>query len=129
MKITQLLTPITEVHWLAATDTVRDAFDHLESYGLNAAPLLDWNGCYVGTVTAADLHRHVDGTAANAFATALCDVERRSRNAAVTVNREVESLVEEASSVRFVPVVDDCNRLLGIVDRRRILDTRLPSAA
>jgi CBS domain-containing protein len=140
MKITQLLTPVTDVPWVSVTDTVRDAFDHLETYELSATPILDWNGCYLGTVTEADLRRHVASTdQAAAFATPLSAVERRSRNVAVTVDRDVDSLVEQALGHRFIPVVDDCGRLLGIIDRRRILDpnspnrsvpvTRLPSAA
>lgn len=130
MKITQLLTPITDVHWISVTDTVRDAFDHMETYELTAAPILDWNGRYLGTVTEADLRRHVASTdQAAALATPLSTVERRSHNLAVTIDRDVESLVEQASGHRFIPVVDDSGRLLGIVDRRRILDARLPSAA
>ena len=130
MKITQLLTPVTDVPWVSVTDTVRDAFDHMETYDLSAAPILDWDGRYLGTVTEADLRRHLAGTDQTAsLATPLSAVERRSRNTAVTVDHDVESLVEQALGHRFIPVVDDCGRLLGIVDRRRILDARLPSAA
>ena len=130
MKITQLLTPMTDVHWISVTDTVRDAFVHMETYDLTAAPILDRNGCYLGTVTEADLRRHVARIdKAAAFATPLSAVERRSHNLAVTIDRDVESLVEQAIGHRFIPVVDDGGHLLGIVDRRRILDARLPSAA
>jgi CBS domain-containing protein len=141
MKITQLLSPMTNVSWISVTDTVRDAFDHLETYDVSAAPVLDWSGRYLGTVTEADLRRHVASNEKTAaLATPLSAVERRSRNVAVTVDREVESLVEQALGHRFIPVVDDCGRLLGIVDRRRILGVvgvvgpdgpvkRLPSAA
>ena len=102
----------------------------METYELTAAPILDWNGRYLGTVTEADLRRHVASTdQAAALATPLSTVERRSHNLAVTIDRDVESLVEQASGHRFIPVVDDSGRLLGIVDRRRILDLRLPSAA
>jgi CBS-domain-containing membrane protein len=131
MKIIQLLTPKTTVHWLSVADTVRDAFDHLETYELGASPMLDWNGRYVGTVTDADLRRHVAGAIDRdtALATPLAHIERRSRNAAVTVDREVDSVIEQASLHPFVPVIDDAGRFLGLVDRKRILDARLPSAA
>lgn len=131
MKITQLLTPITQIQWLATTDTVRDAFDHMETYALTAAPLLDWKGRYVGTVTEADLRRHVAGVADRvlALATPLAAVERRSHNAAVTVHESLASIVEQAAGHCFVPVVDDGGKLLGIVERRRVADRRLPSAA
>jgi len=127
MKIMQLLTPMTEVHWILVTDTVRDALDHMETYDLSAAPILDRDGRYLGTVTMADLQRHMAG--ADRTATPLSAVERRSRNPSVSVDREVGSLVAQAAGHRFIPVVDDGGRLLGIVDRRRILDGQLPLAA
>jgi CBS domain-containing protein len=131
MKIMQLLTPMTQVQWLPATDTVRDAFDHMETYELSAAPILDWSGRYLGTVTEADLRRHVESSTDRtaALATALSAIERRAQYVPVTIDRDVESVLEQASTHRFVPVVDDLGRLVGIVDRRRILGERLPSAA
>jgi CBS domain-containing protein len=130
MKIMQLLTPMAEVHWILVTDTVRDALDHMETYDLSAAPILDRDGRYLGTVTMADLQRHMAGADRTAaLATPLSAVERRSRNPAASVDRAVDSLVEQALGHRFIPVVDDGGRLLGIVDRRRILDGQLPLAA
>ena len=131
MKITQLLTPIAQVPWIAVSDTVRDAFDHMESYDLGAAAVLAPNGHYVGTLTVADLRRHVDGAIDRtaAFATPLSEVERRSSNVAVAVDCEVDSVIDQAATHPFIPVVDGAGRLVGIVDRRRILATRLPSAA
>jgi hypothetical protein len=41
MKILELLTPISDVRWLATTDTVADALDHMETYGITAVPLTD----------------------------------------------------------------------------------------
>src|SRR6185295_219730 len=87
MTILQLLTPIADASWLSATDTVRDALDHLETYELSAAPLVDRTGRYAGTVTQADLRRHVAGAAdrAAALATPLSAIERRARNPAVGI--------------------------------------------
>jgi CBS domain-containing protein len=130
MTILQLLTPISEVSWLSVTDTVRDAFDHLETYELSAAPLVDWNGRYVGTITEADLRRHVasmpDRSAA--LATPLSAIQRRARNPAVTADRGLEAITDQAAAHGFVPVVDGTERLIGIIERRRLFD-RLPSAA
>jgi CBS-domain-containing membrane protein len=129
LKIIKLLTPKTAVPWLSVADTVRDAFDHLETYELGASPMLDRKGRYVGTVTEADLRRHVANTIDrdSALATPLAQIERRSSNAAVTVDRDVDSVIEQASLHPFVPVVDRAGRFLGIVDRKRV--THLPSAA
>lgn len=131
MKIAQLLTPMNDVQWLSVTDTVRDAFDHMETYEVSAAPLLDWSGRYVGTVTEADLRRHIAswGVHPMPFATPLADVERRSNNAAVALDCDVQSIVAHALTHRFIPVIDGGGKLVGIVDRRRLLESPLPRAA
>lgn len=131
MTMLQLLTPIADVSWLSVTDTVRDAFDHLETYELSAAPLVDWSGRYAGTVTQADLRRHVAAAAdrAAALATPLSAIERRAHNPAVGIDRDPASLADEAAAHGFVPVADATGRLVGIIDRRRLLDRHLPSAA
>ena len=123
----QLLTPVTEVRWLAATDTVRDAFDHMETYDLKAAPVVAWNGRYLGTVTEADLRRHVTGVAdrAAALESRVSEIERRSHTPVVALDRDVASIGEPASA--FVAVVDELERLVGIVERRKL--HTLPSAA
>ena len=131
MTIKQVLTPVTEVQWLAATDTACDALDHMEAYDLTAAPILDWRGRYVGTLTAADLRRHLASgrDRAVALATPVARIERRARYEAVTLDASVDSLVAQAAARCFVPVVDDTGKLVGIVGRERILDGRMPSAA
>lgn len=122
MSLLDLLTPATEVPSLSLTDTVRDAFDRLERFRRAAAPILDRSGRYVATITEADLRRHV--TAArnriHAFAAVLSQVQRGAHNAAVTIDRGVASIIEQATRWGFVPVVDATRRLLGIIDRRQL---------
>lgn len=131
MTIMQLLTPIAQVPWLSVSDTVRDAFDHLETHELSATPMLDWSGRYIGTITEADLRRHVASAKdrIGAFETRLSDIERRAQNPAVTPDRGLSSIANRAAGHGFIPVVDATGRLVGIVDRRRIIESRLPSAA
>lgn len=131
MKISQMLTPIDQVHWLATTDTVRDALDHMETYVVTAAPLVDWDGRYVGTVTMADVRRHVEGAKerAAAWAAPLARVPRGARYDAVALERDAESLDPHTSMLCFVPVVDGIGKLVGVVDRRRLTVSPVPSAA
>jgi CBS domain-containing protein len=131
MTLMTLLTPLANVAWMSISDTVRDAYDHLESHDLTAAPLLDWSGRYVGTVTEADLRRHVAGKSdrALAFATPLGQLERRAHNPAVVFDQGLGTLAMRACSCGFVPVVDRTNKLIGIIDRRRLTDLRFPTAA
>jgi CBS-domain-containing membrane protein len=119
MTIMQLLIPTSEVHWLSTTDTVRDAFDHLETHDLRAAPMLDADGRYLGTVTEADLRRRVSKARDRhaAYETPLSELELRSHNAAVTPEHKVAAIAEKAAAHPFVPVVDKSGRLLGVIDR------------
>lgn len=131
MTLIKMLTPLANVAWLPISDTVRDAYDHLESHDLLAAPLLDWAGRYVGTVTEADLRRHVTGKSdrALAFATPLGQLERRAHNPAVTLDHGLGTLAMRACGCGFVPIVDRTNKLIGIIDRRKLTDLRFPTAA
>jgi CBS domain-containing protein len=110
MKITQLeITPVRDVQWLSVTDTVQDAFDHMETFEVTAVPLLDWAGRYVGTLTFADLRRHVDTIGGRGLASPLGEVPRRAHYPAVSIDDDVERVE------RFVPVIDDTGKLVGIV--------------
>jgi CBS-domain-containing membrane protein len=117
MTIMKLLTPISEVHWLATTDTVRDAFDHLETHDLRAAPMLDAEHRYRGTVTQSDLRRLVSKARDReaALDTPLAALELRSHNEAVTPERDAAAISAQAAAHPFVPVVDRRGVLLGIV--------------
>ncbi len=131
MTILQLLTPVARVASLSSTDTVRDAFDHLESHDLNAAPIVDWNGRYIGTVTEADLRRHVANSRnrISAFADHVSAIERRARNQPVRVEQPLAAIAADATVHSFVPVVDAGGKLVGIIERRTLLERPLPTAA
>jgi CBS domain-containing protein len=124
MTLMNLVTPIARVAWLSTTDTVRDAFDHLETHELSAAPLLDWTGKYVGTITEADLRRHVASAIDRVFAmaTPLRALERRAKNPPVMMDRGVSAIATRAVGHGFIPVIDGTGRLVGVIDRRKIVD-------
>jgi CBS domain-containing protein len=111
MKITNL-TPIRDVQWLSVTDTVQDAFDHMETFEVTAVPLLDWAGRYVGALTFADLRRYVDTVGGRGLTAQLGEVPRRAHYPAVSIDDDVER------AERFVPVIDDTGKLVGIVPPR-----------
>jgi CBS-domain-containing membrane protein len=122
MNMKSMLTPIGGVTYLRATDTVRDAYDRLESHDLPAAPLVDANGTYLGTVTEADLRHHLAGRRdrAMAFETPLSQLERHAKNPPVTPDQSLGTLAMRACSQGFVPVVDGAGKLLGVIDRRKV---------
>jgi CBS domain-containing protein len=122
MNMKSMLTPIRGVTYLRASDTVRDAYDRLESHDLPAAPLVDANGKYLGTVTEADLRLHLAGRRdrAMAFETPLSQLERHAKNPPVTTEASLGALSLRACSQGFVPVVDRAGKLIGVIDRRKV---------
>ena len=122
MMIKQLLTPIHEVNWLLAGDTVGDAFDHMQAYDTTAIPVLDWERRFVGTVTEADLRRHVGRLGQSAMSSLLSEVERRSHSEPVTLDADVSAIAD--ASTPFVAVIDDSGKFLGVVERDRLATSR-----
>jgi CBS domain-containing protein len=122
MNMKSLLTPIRGVTYLRASDTVREAYDSLERHALAAAPLVDGNGRYLGTITESDLRQHLAGRRdrAMAFETPLSQLERHAKNPAVTTDENLGALSMRACNQGFVPVVDRAGKLIGVIDRRKV---------
>jgi len=113
-----LLTPVADVVWLPLAATVREAIDSLRAWRYTAVPILDPDGRYSGTVTAADLLFHLvevgeDGT--------LAEVKQRREHVAVSIDTDVRAVLNVAADQNFVPVIDSRGVLMGIVTRRAIL--------
>lgn len=118
MTLAFLLTPVADVVWLPLDASIAEAIDSLRAWRYTAVPILDPDGRYAGTVTAADLLFHLvevglEGT--------LAQVERRREHQAVSVDTDVRAVLAKAADQNFVPVIDSRNVLMGIVTRRAIL--------
>lgn len=126
-----MLTPVGGVTCVSVGDTVRDAYDRLESHDVTAAPLLDAEGHYVGTITEADLRHHLAGRRDRSMACEerLACVERRGHNPAITLDYTFGALSQRAASHGFVPVVDGAGKLVGVINRRKLSHVRFPHAA
>jgi len=122
MNMKSMLTPIRGVTYLRASDTVREAYDQLERHALAAAPLVDGDGRYLGTITESDLRHHLAGRRdrAMAFETPLSQLERHAKNPPVTTDESLGALAMRACSQGFVPVVDGAGTLIGVIDRRKV---------
>ena len=117
--IGSLLTPKSEVVWVDASGTIEQAMERMRPNGYCDVPVLNDEGCYVGTLGTSDLLWYLsDG----ALTGSLMLVPRRSRASAVHVQTSVATLIGRALNQNFVAVVDDDAKFLGIVRRRSILE-------
>ncbi|MMZ62032.1 CBS domain protein [compost metagenome] len=99
----------------------------MEYHRFTAVPILDKDGKYIGTVTEGDLLWHMKDsggkiTFENSSKFLLKDVPLRVHNKPVSIEANMEDLINLAKVQNFVPVVDDMDRFIGIVRRSQIIE-------
>lgn len=126
MNIAFFLTPKSEVAWVPAKATMRQALEKMEHHRYTAIPVLDEEGCYVATLTEGDLLWKMKNTAGVTFADTeripLSLVPRHLDVRPVRVDTDIEQLFSRAIDQNFVPVVDSRNVFMGIVRRSAIIE-------
>ena len=127
MNIAFFLLPKQDVVFLTLDSTLRQTLERMEYHRFTAVPILDKNGQYVGTVTEGDLLWHMKNsngkiTFENASRFLLKDVPIRMEIKPVSIEANMEDLINLAKVQNFVPVVDDMNRFIGIVRRSQIIE-------
>ena len=121
MNILFFLTPKQDVRTFKKEYTVRQAIEKLREAKYTAIPVLDEEGRYVGTLTEGDLLWAVinQETPKDWEKISILDVMRGERCVPVRVNANIADLLELALTQNFVPVVDDRDAFIGIVERTR----------
>ncbi len=126
MDVAAFLTPKSEVVWVSASGTVEQALERMKPNGFAAVPIIDDDGCYVGTLSTNDLMWFLLGSG-NAWqertrVTSVMAVPRRPTGLPVHVDTGVATLVARATEQSFIAVVDDRDVFIGIVRRRPLLE-------
>lgn len=125
MNILFFLKPKSEVAYLYEDYSLRQTVEKMEYYRYSAIPIIDKQGCYVGTLTEGDLLRYIKDTAQLDLKKAehilLSDVPRRWYNDPINVNCDMEDLLMTSMNQNFVPVIDDDRIFIGIITRRDII--------
>ena len=98
----------------------------MEHHGYTAIPLINRTGKYVGTLTEGDILWKLKNTPElnfkNTGSVKLSDIPKRTRHKSVSINADVESIVNLATTQNFVPVVDDEGIFIGIIKRSDIIN-------
>lgn len=125
MNVLFFLTPKSEVAYLYEDYSLRQTMEKMEHYRYSAVPVIDRNGCYIGTITEGDLLWYLkDHQLTNlhlAEDIPLSRVERRWYNEPVNINCEIEDLILTSMNQNFVPVIDDKKIFIGIIRRKDII--------
>ena len=126
MNIAFFLTPKNEVICENTEATMRQVMEKMEHHGYTAIPLIDKSGKYVGTLTEGDLLWKLKNTPdlnfKNTESVKVSEISRRVSHKSVSINADIESLINLAVNQNFVPVVDDNGTFIGIIKRSDIIN-------
>ena len=126
MNLFYFLTPKTDVAFLYDDFTVRQALEKMEYHRYSSIPILNRAGEYVGTITEGDLlwglksYHNLDLQAAEDIP--LMKIPRKHDYACISIDTEMDDLVQTAMKQNFVPVIDGKNSFIGLVKRNAIIE-------
>lgn len=122
MNILFFLTPKSEVAYIHDDESLRQVLEKMEYHKYSAVPIISRQGTYVGTITEGDLlwyiKNQLDLNLQEARRILITNVPRRSDNTPVSIDSNMEDLLDKAMKQNFVPVLDDKKSFIGIVTRK-----------
>ena len=125
MNILFFLIPKHKVEYIFNDYSVRQVLEKLDAHGYTALPMLDKEGHYIDAVSEGDIlmyiKYHKELSLFNLEDVDIKEVNIRRRVQCITINSNIEDLLELSLNQNFVPVVDDLNRFIGIITRRDII--------
>lgn len=125
MNAAFLITPKSEVKFVYEHWTIRQALEKMEHYRYSAIPILNKKGIYVGTLTEGNilwnLKKNEDLDFRDTENIALKDVPRYRDIKAISIDVEIEDIMETSLTQNFVPIVDDSGVFIGMIRRREII--------
>ncbi|NLK94380.1 MAG: CBS domain-containing protein [Clostridiales bacterium] len=126
MNIAFFLTPKNEVVCENLESSMRQVMEKMEYHGYTAIPLIDRHGKYVGTLTEGDLLWKLKNTPElnfrNTELVKVQDIPRRVKHKSVSINSDIDSIINLSVNQNFVPVVDDDGIFIGIIKRSDIIN-------
>ena len=125
MNILFFLTPKSEVAYIHDDESLRQVLEKMEYHKYSAVPIISRQGTYVGTITEGDLlwyiKNQLDLNLQEARRILITNVPRRSDNTPVSIDSNMEDLLDKAMKQNFVPVLDDKRSFIGIITRKDIM--------
>lgn len=125
MNIALFLTPKKEVVTLNQTFTIGEAMDVMAEFRYTSVPVIDRKGRYVNALSEGDvlwfMTDHPEMTTYELEKISITKIRRHHQIKPVSINANMESLIDMAYLQSFVPVVDDDNVFIGIIKRSDII--------
>ena len=125
MNILFFLIPKHKVEYIFNDYSVRQVLEKLDVHGYSAIPMLDKEGHYIDAISEGDIlmyiKHHKELSLFNLEDVSIKEVIIRRKVQSITINSNIEDLLELSLNQNFIPVVDDLNRFIGIITRRDII--------
>jgi CBS domain-containing protein len=126
MNIAFFITPKSEIVTLKEKMTIRQAMEKMSYHKYSAVPVINELGQYVFALSEGDILWHLKDNEHKVFKDTekemISNINRHRDMAAVSINEDIESLIECAIHQSFVPVVDDQNIFIGIIKRSDLIN-------
>lgn len=126
MNIAFFLTPKREILYETEDATMKEVIDKMECSTYTAIPLIDNNGKYIGAITEGDLLWKLKNTPGLSIddtpSVSISDINRHTKCDVVSINANIEDLIELAKNQNFIPVEDDEGIFIGIIKRSDIIN-------
>lgn len=125
MNILFCLTPKEKVAYIYSDSTIRQALEKMQIYRYSAIPVLNKNGDYVGTLSEGDLLWFIKDHEIDFDKTehlGIKEVPRNKNNISVTIQANMEDIIDVSTRQNFVPVIDDYGAFIGIITRKDIFN-------
>lgn len=121
-----LLKPKAELLSLSEDMSVRQAIEKMRVHSYMATPVISKNGEYLGSVTEGDLLWTLVDEDSDLEALEdinITEIIRKDYMPAVKVDADSDALISMITEQNYVPIVDDRNILMGIVTRKKVIET------
>ena len=119
------LKPKVEIAYIYDYHTVRQALEIMEHHKYSAVPIITKQGKYLGTITEGDLlwgiKNKFDLNLRDAERIRITEIPRRLDNRPVSIDADMEDLLDKILNQNFVPVLDDQKNFIGIITRKDVI--------
>ena len=125
MNIVKMMIPKSMTVYIHEDSSVRQGLEVISRHSYTAIPILDENDRYIGAVAEGDFLRFLmtaeAGDMRDMEKCRIRDIIREDFCPAISIDADVDTVIDAILEQNFVPVVDSRNALCGIVTRRRLI--------
>ena len=124
MNILFFLIPKGEVAYVNDDHTLRMALEKMQHHNYTQIPILNKKGDYVGNLTTGDLLWYLKDNNLNIWECEdikISQIPRQKPIESIKIDEQIDNLLKLIITQNYVPVVDDRNKFIGIVTRKRVI--------